>query len=77
MRGTGFGGRRVCTRGVSARRVGLAVGRPRDVEKEPNKSQRESSRGKKRWESEVEGEGGKDKQVVISADDGMIRGVVY
>ena len=62
---------------MSARRVGLAVGRPRDVEEEPNKSQRESSRGKKRWESEVEEEGRKDKQVVISADDGMIRGVVY
>jgi hypothetical protein len=27
-------------------------------------------RGTKRWETEVEGEGGKDKPVVISADDG-------
>lgn len=63
MRGTGFGGRSVCTRGVSARRAGLALGRPRDVEEERNKSQRESSRGKKRWKSEVEGEGRKDKQV--------------
>lgn len=61
----------MCTRGVAARGVGLVLG-------EGERGRRgESLRGTKRWETEVEGEGGKDKPVVISADDGMIRGVVY
>ena len=62
---------------MSARGVGLVLGRAEEVEEKLKKSRREWLRGKKRWETDEEGEGRKDKPVVISADDGVIRSVVY
>ena len=55
---------------MSARGVGLVLGRAEEVEEKLKKSRREWLRGKKRWETDEEGEGRKDKPVVISADDG-------
>lgn len=57
MSETGFGRRSVCTGGcMSARGVGLVLGRAEEVEEKLKKSRREWLRGKKRWETDEEGE---------------------